>query len=166
MNKYKKHLFTDSEYPEYLFDKMENGEIVAYQRIKPYEMRNRGIMHFSIRKGKKRKAISEARILAAINHQVPIDNVRYIPNIQSHSKRRKILLTELIKAKIDICQEYPPMANSMLWDDAMLSILASRDMLSDIDVRSLLFKHLRKVARQHERNIQFEQLEYKIQQPY
>lgn len=125
-------------------------------------MRNRGIMHFNLRKGKQRKAISEARILTAINNQVPIDSVRYIPNIKSHTQRRKILLTELIKAKIDICQEYPPMANSVLWDDAMLSILASRDMNSDIDVRSLLFKHLKKVARRRERTMQFELVEHKI----
>ena len=162
MKKYKKYLFSDTDYPEYLFDKMENGEITVYQKIKPYEMRNRGIMHFYIRKGKQRKAISEARLLTAINQQTPIDNVRYISNKKSYSHRRKILLVELIKAKIDICQEYTHLSNSVLWDDAMLSILASRDITSDIDVRQLLFKHLKKVENQRRRILQFETVEHKI----
>ena len=162
MKKYKKYLFTDADYPQYIFEKMENGEIIVYQKTNPYKMNSRDIMHFNLRKGKKRYAISEARILTAINNQVPLDNVRYIPNCKSYTQRRKILLTELIKTKIDICKEYQHLANSVLWDDAMLSILASRDMTSDKDVRQLLFKHLRRVARQRERNIQFEQLEYKI----
>lgn len=163
MRKYKNNLYQDDDFPNYLFEKSPNGKIDVYQKINAYEMRNRNILHFNLRVDKKRFAISEARILTAIEQKTKISDVRYIPNKKSHSQRKKIALIEIIKAKREICEQYQSLYNSVLWDDAIISFLESRDMLSEKDIKSLLFKHLNKAKRKHQLHTQFEKLEYKLQ---
>ena len=162
MKKINKTHFFDEDYPDYIFFVDDDNKITAYRQITPYIMGSRNILHFNLKKGDKRHAISEARILAAAKQLTPIDERRYISNKTTNTYRRQQRLVELITAREEICAEHPRLTGNALWDDAIESAFNSCDIASNIEAKKVLIKHLCLVTQKSKKEVQLEQAEHKL----
>lgn len=161
-------VYVDSDFPDYVFCNY-NQEVHVYKEIQKVEWKQRGIYHFLLKpknaaSSKKRNVISEQRILAAMEMERDVLDVRYISKNKCYRVKKNAILLGLIKAKAEIKQEHPDIPIDDYIDDAYLKIINSGYIPTDYDdIKEVILRTCVTVKIERERRkIPFEKVEYKM----
>ena len=137
----KHKVYTDSDFPDYVFINTGKGTFV-YRNIHTSEMKSRKINHYYLidKKGI-RKAISEQRIEAAMELQRDVLDVRYVPKNKSYRVKTNAYFLALLKAGNELKAEHPNADFAKYLDDAFIKIMESGYIPNDFDdIKNILVK--------------------------
>lgn len=160
--------YVDSDFPEYVFCLID-GEVRVFRDIHKVNWKQRDIDHFLLRpKGAKdnrrRLAISEQRIIAAMEMERDVLDVRYIPKNRCYRVKKNAVLLGLIKAKAELTQEHPEIPIDEYIDDAYLKIINSGYIPTDYDdIKEVILRAIVsvKIERQ-KRKVPYDKVAYKL----
>lgn len=164
MRPVKHKIYTDSDFPDYVFINTGKGTFV-YRNIHTSEMRSRKINHYYlIDKQGKRKAISEQRIEAAMELQRDVLDVRYVPKNKSYRVKSNAYFVALLKAGNELKAEHPNAEFSQYLDDAFIKIMEIGYIPTDFDdIKSILIKQCLAVKIEKQKGTTtFEKVAYKV----
>lgn len=152
MKKIKAEVYTDCDFPNYLFIKIGNDTKVAKVLTK-WIMKSRGIESVSIHdRNGRTKTLSTARIETAIEMGRDVLDIRYIPKNKCFRVQKDALLLGLIKAKKELQEENPKIPLDEFIDDAYIKIIKSGYIPTDYDdLKHLILKNVMAVKIERER---------------
>ena len=160
--------YFDSDFPDYVFC-LYNNTVHVYKEIHKSRSKQRDIEHFFLvpknaTRSKKRNVISEQRILAAMELERDVLDVRYISKNKCYRVKKNAVLLGLIKAKAELTKEHPEIPIDEYIDDAYLKIINSGYIPTDYDdIKEVILRTIVavKIERQHKK-VPFDKVEYKM----
>lgn len=161
--------YVDSDFPDYVFC-LYNNEVRVYKEIHKSKSKQRDIEHFFLipknaTDSRKRNVISEQRILAAMEMERDVLDVRYISKNKCYRVKKNAVLLGLIKAKKELSQEHPNIDIDSYIDDAYLKIINSGYIPTDYDdIKEVILRTIVaiKIEREHKK-VSMDKVEYKLQ---